>query len=74
MITDLEKDNVIRTKRAKRLIGRQDLLAARLGIGMGSRILTALTSTGTATIQLFAIGGMSIAYQGLTSFSEDSEG
>jgi hypothetical protein len=52
----------------------QDLLAARLGRGMGNRILTALTATGTATIQVFAIGGMSIAYQGLTSFSEDSEG
>src|SRR3982074_3725723 len=41
----------------------QDLLAARLGIGAGSRFLTALPSTGTAAIELFPIGGMTIAHQ-----------
>jgi len=41
----------------------QDLLAASLWIGMGSRILTALTSTCTAAIQLFAIGSVAIAYE-----------
>jgi len=48
------------------LIGMQDLLAASLWIGMGSRILTALTSTCTAAIQLFAIGSMTIAHQSIT--------
>jgi hypothetical protein len=41
----------------------QDLLAARFGIGVGSRFLTALPSTGTAAIELFPIGGMTIAHQ-----------
>src|SRR5260370_24864867 len=44
----------------------QDLLAASLWIGMGSRILTALTSACTAAIQLFAIGSMTIAHQSIT--------
>ena len=41
----------------------QDLLAARFGIGVGSRILTALPLAGTAARELFAIGGMTIAHQ-----------
>jgi len=41
----------------------QDLLAARFRIDVGSRILTALPSAGMAAIQLFPIGGMSIAHQ-----------
>ncbi len=47
------------------LIGIQDLLTARLWIGVGSGILTALPSAGTAAIELFAIGSMTIAHQSL---------
>ncbi|OLB41169.1 MAG: hypothetical protein AUF64_00660 [Chloroflexi bacterium 13_1_20CM_54_36] len=52
----------------------QDLLAASFWIGMGGRVLATLTSTGTAAIQLLAIGGMTIADQSFASFSESSEG
>ena len=45
------------------MIGMQDLLATRLWIGVGSGILMALPSAGTAAIELFAIGGMTIAHQ-----------
>ncbi len=55
------------------LRGVQDLLAARLWIGVGSGILTALPSAGTAARELFAIGGMTIAHQSIASFSEGSE-
>jgi len=43
----------------------QDLLAARWWIGVRSRILPALPSAGTAAIQLLAIGGMTVADQGV---------
>jgi hypothetical protein len=46
--------------------GVQDLLAASLWIGMGSRVLAALSSACSTARQLFAIGGMSITYQSLT--------
>jgi len=45
------------------LIPVQDLVAASLPLGVGSRVLAALTSAGTAALQLFAIGGMTIADQ-----------
>src|ERR1700692_4294585 len=45
------------------LVGVQNLLAASFWIGMGSRVLATLTSTGATTIQLFPIGGMAIAYE-----------
>jgi len=48
------------------LVGVQNLFAASWLIGVGSRVLTALPSAGSTAIQLFAIGGMSIAYQSLT--------
>ncbi len=48
------------------LISMQDLLAASLGIGMGSGVLAALPSAGMAAIELFAIGGMPIAHQSVT--------
>jgi len=51
------------TQTATFLIGMQDLLAARLRIGMGSRVLAALTFARAAAIKLFAIGSMAIAYQ-----------
>jgi hypothetical protein len=44
----------------------KDLLAASLWIGVGSRILTALPSAGMAAIELFAIGGMTIAHESVT--------
>ena len=53
------------TETAAFLIGMQDLLAARLWIGVGSGILTALPSASTAAIELFAIGGMTIAHQSI---------
>jgi len=55
------------------LIGMQDLPAECFGIGVGSRILTALPSAGTAAIELFAIGGVTIAHQRVAFFSEDRE-
>jgi hypothetical protein len=45
------------------LIGMQDLLTARFWIGVGSRVLATLTSARAAAIELFAIGGMTIAHQ-----------
>jgi hypothetical protein len=45
------------------LIGVQNLLTASFWIGMGSRVMATLTSAGATTIALFAIGGMSIAYE-----------
>ncbi len=45
------------------LIPVQDLVAASLPLGVGSRVLAALTSAGTVALQLFAIGGMTIADQ-----------
>jgi hypothetical protein len=42
------------TQTAAFWIGMQNLLAASLQIGMGSRVLAALTSACTAGIQLFA--------------------
>ena len=45
------------------LIGRQNLLAASLRIGIGSRVLAALTCARAAAIQMFAIGTMTIAYK-----------
>ena len=47
------------------MIGVQDLLAARFAIGVGSGILTALPSARAAAIELFAIGGMTIAHQSI---------
>jgi hypothetical protein len=41
----------------------QDLLTASFWIGVGSRVLPALPSAGTAAIQLLAIGGMTVADQ-----------
>ena len=55
------------TETAAFLIGMQDLLAARLWIGVGSGILTTLPSAGTAAIELFAIGSMTIAHQSIAS-------
>jgi hypothetical protein len=51
------------TQTAAFLVGVQNLLAASFWIGMGSRVLATLTSTGVTTIQLFPIGGMTIAYE-----------
>ncbi len=39
------------------------LLAASLRIGIGSRVLAALTCARAAAIQMFAIGTMTIAYK-----------
>jgi hypothetical protein len=47
------------------LIGVQDLLAASFWIGVGSGILATLPSAPMAAIELFPIGGMTIAYQSL---------
>jgi len=54
------------TKTAAFLGGVQNLVAASLWIGVGSRVLAALPSACSTARQLFAIGGMSIAYQSLT--------
>jgi hypothetical protein len=45
------------------LIGVQNLLAASLWIGVGSRVLATLPSARMAAIQLFAIGSVAIAYE-----------
>src|SRR5512142_2119432 len=53
------------TQAASFLIGVQDLLAASLWIGMGSGVLATLPSARAAAIELFAIGGMPVAYESL---------
>jgi hypothetical protein len=43
----------------------QDLLAASFWMGVGSWVLAALPSAGTAAVELFAIGSMPVAYQSI---------
>ena len=55
------------TQAASFLVGVQNLLAASLWIGIGSRVLAAATPAGVTAILLLAVGGMPIAHECIAS-------